>query len=143
MRDWLIWVVVGIALTLAELLSLSLVLIMIGVGALAAAIVAAFGFPVLLQLGVFVVVAGLAVLLVRPVAKAHLLSSGASATNVTALLGKSALVLERVGEHSGLVKIGGEEWTARPFEPDQVIEAGQTVRVMEINGATALVWRKP
>jgi membrane protein implicated in regulation of membrane protease activity len=38
------------------------------------------------------------------------------------------------------VRIGGEEWSARAFMPDQVLEPGMSVEVAEIQGATALVY---
>ncbi len=37
------------------------------------------------------------------------------------------------------MKIGGEVWTARAFDPGQAMEPGETVYVYEITGATALV----
>ncbi len=51
------------------------------------------------------------------------------------------MVLERIAndEGVGVVKIDGEVWTARSYEDDQVIPAGQRVQVVEIRGATALV----
>ena len=48
-------------------------------------------------------------------------------------------MLERVDLHGGQVKIGGEIWTARPFDEDQVMEPGARVEVLKIDGATALV----
>jgi membrane protein implicated in regulation of membrane protease activity len=45
--------------------------------------------------------------------------------------------------HGGQVRIGGELWTARPFDETEVIEPGATVDVFEIKGATALVHRVP
>ena len=50
-----------------------------------------------------------------------------------------AVVLERVDADSGQVKIGGEVWTARPYDEDDVFEPGARVEVMKIEGATALV----
>jgi membrane protein implicated in regulation of membrane protease activity len=41
------------------------------------------------------------------------------------------------------VKIGGEVWTARPYDEDQVIEPGAKVDVFVIKGATALVHQVP
>ena len=37
------------------------------------------------------------------------------------------------------MKIGGEVWTARSYDEEQVIPAGERVEVVEIRGATALV----
>ena len=39
----------------------------------------------------------------------------------------------------GQVKIGGEVWTARAYDEDEVFEPGARVEVMKIDGATALV----
>jgi membrane protein implicated in regulation of membrane protease activity len=60
-------------------------------------------------------------------------------TGVAALAGAPALVLERVDANSGLVKLRGEIWTARSYQPDHVIQPGTHVQVIEIEGATALV----
>jgi membrane protein implicated in regulation of membrane protease activity len=49
------------------------------------------------------------------------------------------VVLERVDADAGCVKIGGEVWTARPYDEDAVFEPGTRVDVMKIQGATALV----
>jgi membrane protein implicated in regulation of membrane protease activity len=142
MREWLVWLLVGMGLAVAELLSLDLVLIMLAPGAFAAAGGAALGLPLLFQGILFAVVSGLALVLLRPVARAHLERGAPLATGIAALVGKDALVLEQVGTDSGLVKLDGEEWTARPFQDGQVIEPGTTVEVITIRGATALVWRK-
>ena len=142
MREWLVWLLVAVGLAVAELLSLDLVLIMLAAGAFAAAGTAALGGPLGVQGLVFAVVSALAMFLVRPVARAHLERGAPLATGIAALVGKDALVLEEVGTESGLVKIDGEEWTARPFQDGQVIEPGATVEVITIQGVTALVWRK-
>ncbi len=61
-------------------------------------------------------------------------------TGAAALEGAHAVVLQRVDAQGGRVKIGGEEWSARAYMPDQVIEAGTHVEVVKIEGATALVY---
>jgi membrane protein implicated in regulation of membrane protease activity len=142
MRDWVIWLVFGVGLAVAELLSLDFVLIMLAAGALAGSAAAGLGAPLLIQALVFALVSALALVLVRPLARRHLQGGSPIATGVAALEGREALVLEQVDAHSGLVKIGGEHWTARPFEERQVLAPGETVEVITIQGATALVWRK-
>jgi membrane protein implicated in regulation of membrane protease activity len=143
MPSWLIWLLAGVALTVAEMLSLDLILVMLAGGALVAAASAAVGAPLLLQGLVFALVSALGLVLVRPVARRHLQSGPGLVSGIAALEGKQALVLEQVGPHAGLVKIDGEHWTARPFEDGQVIDPGTSVEVMKIQGATALVWRRP
>jgi membrane protein implicated in regulation of membrane protease activity len=62
-------------------------------------------------------------------------------TGAAALIGQHALVLERIANNEGVgtVRIGGEVWTARAYDEDEVIPAGERVEVVEIRGATALV----
>jgi len=59
---------------------------------------------------------------------------------VDALVGRSAYVVSEVTGLSGRVRIGGEEWTARAHDETLVIPPGATVDVIEISGATALVY---
>jgi membrane protein implicated in regulation of membrane protease activity len=61
-------------------------------------------------------------------------------TGAAALEGAHAVVLQRVDREGGRVRIGGDEWSARAYMPDQVIEPGSQVEVMKIEGATALVY---
>ena len=77
----------------------------------------------------------------RPVARRHRRLPPPIRTGAAALIGRPALVLERIANHEGVgcVKIGGEVWTARSYDDDQVIDAGERVEVVEIRGATALV----
>ena len=60
-------------------------------------------------------------------------------TGTAALIGARATVLERVDADGGRVRIGGEEWSARSYLDGHVLEEGQRVDVIQIEGATALV----
>jgi len=141
---WLIWVIVAGVLAIAEVLSLNLVLIMCAGAAGVAAVGAAVGAPVALQMALFAISAIGLVFVVRPVARRHLeRSTPNTAMGIEGLVGRKALVLKTVDQDSGLVKLHGEEWTARAYDPTQVLEVGRTVNVMEIKGATALVWGEP
>ena len=75
----------------------------------------------------------------RPIARRHMRTPAQLRTGTAALVGKTALVTETVAADGGAVKLEGEVWTARPYEPDEVIESGSRVHVVEIQGATALV----
>jgi membrane protein implicated in regulation of membrane protease activity len=68
--------------------------------------------------------------------------SDSAPMGLAAIEGAAGLVLERVDADHGLIKIEGEMWTARPYDATQVMEPGERVRVIEIKGATALVWRE-
>jgi membrane protein implicated in regulation of membrane protease activity len=136
---WLIWLIVAVALAGAEAISLDLVLIMFAGGALVGSASALVGLPPALQI-VLAIAGALALLLVvRPVAKRHL-TPGETRTGTEALIGCEAIVLSRVDANGGRVRLKGSEWSARALNERQVIEVGASVQVVQISGATALVW---
>lgn len=139
MPDWVIWIIGAAALVAGEVFTAGFILGPIGLAALLAAAVAAVGGGLGLQLAVFIVgsVASLAV--IRPLARRHLRIPAHTRTGTAALVGTRAVVLERVDADHGMVKIGGEVWTARPYDEDQAFEPGTRVEVLKIEGATALV----
>jgi membrane protein implicated in regulation of membrane protease activity len=139
MQSWLLWLTIAAVLGITELMTATLDLLLLAVAALAAAGVAAIGLGTGLQLLAFAVAAGAMITLVRPVARRHLTSHPQLRTGVAALIGREAVVLSAVGREPGRVRIGGEEWSARSYDPDLLIPAGTTVDVFAIEGATALV----
>jgi len=140
---WLIWLIASGALVAAESVSLDFVLVMCAGGAAAGAITAGAGAPAAIQIVVAIVVAAALLVFVRPVAKRHLLNVGGHVSGVAALVGRDAVVLSTVDAEHGLVRLNGAEWTARSFDKSQVLAAGDTVKVIEIAGATAMVWQAP
>lgn len=130
-------------LGVAEIFTGTFVLVMFAFGALFAVIPAALGAPVWAQGLTFALVAALSLMSVRPVIQKHLHSSGESAPmGLEAMEGSAGLVLERIDLDHGLVKIEGEMWSARPYDASQTFETGERVRVIEVRGATALVWKE-
>ena len=88
---------------------------------------------------VFIVVSLASLLVLRPIAKRHLRSPAQLRTGTAALVGRQALVLERVDRDGGQVRLAGEVWSARTYDEDEAFEPGARVEVMKIDGATALV----
>ena len=139
----LVWLLVAIGLAVAEVFTSTFVLIMFAAGALAAAGVAAFDAPVVVQGLVFAVVSALGLWAVRPAIRRHLERSGSDARiGMAAIEGSTGLVLERVDSDHGMIKIEGELWTARAYDATEVFQPGERVRVIEVKGATAMVWRE-
>jgi membrane protein implicated in regulation of membrane protease activity len=139
-----LWVVLAIALAVAEAFTATLLVAMFAVGALAAAGVAGLGAPLLLQVIVFALVSGLSLGALRPIIIKHAkagLEPGETAFGVRALEGIHALVLEEVGADQGMIKIDGELWQARSFDGAEIYLPGERVRVVKVRGATAIVWR--
>jgi membrane protein implicated in regulation of membrane protease activity len=140
MPDWVIWVILAAVLAAGEVAaSFTFILGPVALAALAAALVASLGGPIAAQLAVFIVASIGTLALIRPIARRHMRTPASIRTGTAALIGTRALVLDRVDADSGQVKIGGEVWTARPYDEDDVYEAGARVEVVKIQGATALV----
>lgn len=137
----LVWLALGVGLILAELVVLTLFLAMVGVGALAAAAVGFAGASVGVQLVTFAVTSTAMMLFVRPPVKNALDRGGSNErTDPRILAGSSALVVVRVSDDSGQVRLNGELWRARPYAGGAPIEQGQTVSVAAVEGATLLVY---
>jgi membrane protein implicated in regulation of membrane protease activity len=140
MDSWIVWLIVAAVLGVAELLTTTLAFGLLAIAAVAAAVVGAFHLSFALQLAAFAVAAGAGLGFVRPIAIKHIKQPPALRTGVAALVGRSAIVLEEVTEHSGRVRIDGEEWSSRPYDETLVIPVGTKVDVMQIKGATVLVY---
>jgi membrane protein implicated in regulation of membrane protease activity len=140
---WLVvWLVAGVVLVVAELFTTTFVLLMLAAGAFAAAAAAALGFGLVGESLTFALVSALTLWGVRPALRQHL-RRGEHDTpmGLDAIEGSSCLVVEEIDDDHGMVKIEGELWRARPYDATQVIPAGERVRVMEIKGATVMVWK--
>lgn len=140
--SWIIWLVAAAVLGLMEFFTLAVAFGLLAGAALLTAIVAGFGAPVLVQIIVFAVATAVGMLLVRPIALRHMAGAPPVREGSDALVGRSALVLSEVGISGGLIKLSGEEWSARPLDETEVILAGTLVDVMEIDGATAVVYAR-
>jgi membrane protein implicated in regulation of membrane protease activity len=138
--DWVLWVILAALLAVGEVLTLSFVLGLLAVAALAAGIVGLLGGGLVVQFLVFIAASIASIALIRPLAKRHLRTPTQLRTGTAALVGAKGVVLERVDDLNGRVKIGGETWSARAFMEGEVIEPGKRVEVAKIEGATALVY---
>jgi membrane protein implicated in regulation of membrane protease activity len=140
MMFWIVWLIVAAVLGVAELLTTTLAFGLIAASAVVAAVVGTFHLGLPFQLAAFVVAVGAGLGFVRPIAIRHIKQPPVLRTGAAALVGRSAIVLEEVTEHSGRIRVGGEEWSSRPYDESLVIPVGAKVDVMQIDGANALVY---
>jgi membrane protein implicated in regulation of membrane protease activity len=142
MDVWVIWLVAACVLGVGEMHTGGFYLAPFAAGAALAAVVGLLGVGALLSAIVFVLASAIVFAALRPVAHRHRRLPPSIRTGAAALVGKPAVVLERIANDEGVgcVKIdGGEVWTARSYDEHEVIPAGERVEVVEIRGATALV----
>ncbi|MDD4866550.1 MAG: NfeD family protein [Mycobacterium sp.] len=137
-----LWLIFALVLAGAEALTGDMFLLMLGGGALAAAVTTWLtAWPVWANGVVFLVVSVLLLALVRPVLRRRLTPVGVPQTGIQALAGRSALVLGRVARDEGQVKLDGQVWSARPLNDGDVYQPGESVTVVRIDGATAVVFK--
>jgi membrane protein implicated in regulation of membrane protease activity len=140
--DWILWVVAACILGIGEMHTGAFYLMPFAAGAALAAVVSLIGVGAPLAAIVFVLASVIMFGALRPVARRHRRLPPAIRTGAAALVGRRAMVLERIANDEGVgcVKIdNGEVWTARSYDEDEVIDVGERVEVVEIRGATALV----
>ena len=139
MDEWVLWIIGAGVLAVGEMLTVSFFLGPIAVAAVTAAIVALAGGGVALQWLVFTVVSAGSLLVLRPIARRHLHMPAQLRTGTAALVGATAVVIDRVDRDGGTVRLAGEVWSARSYDEDHAFEPGARVEVLKIDGATALV----
>jgi len=143
LEDWQAWLALSMALGVAELFSLDLMLLMLAVGALVGMTAGLIGLPVAIQI-VAAVAASVGMLaLVRPNIVKRFHTGPELTLGHQALVGRQGIVVDEVSALGGQIRIAGELWSARAYDENAVIEAGEAVDIFEIRGATALVYKVP
>ena len=138
------WLVLAVALGVAEMFSLDLVLIMLATGALAGMVTALFTDVMLVQAAVAIITSVGMLAVVRPGLARRLHHGPELRLGHGKLVGTQGVITETATSLSpGRVRLAGEIWSAQPYDETLTIEAGETVEVFDIRGATAYVHPVP
>jgi membrane protein implicated in regulation of membrane protease activity len=140
MDSWVIWLIIAAVLGTIEIATTTLAFGLLGAAALVAAGAGFLGGGAAVQFGAFVLASAVGLGVARPFAMRHLRHPPLLRTGTAALVGRTGYVLDEVSDHGGRVRIGGEEWSARPYDETLVIPVGTKVDVLQIEGASALVY---
>lgn len=140
MMEVLCWLLLAAIFVVVEIITLGLTTLWFAGGAFVAAIAAACGAGLTIQILLFVLVTVVLLIFTRPLAVKYL-DAKIEKTNTEALIDQTALVLTEINnlKETGLVKINGMEWTARATEDAMIIPEGKAVRVVEIQGVKLIV----
>jgi membrane protein implicated in regulation of membrane protease activity len=146
MEDWLIWFLSAVVLIVAEMFTTGFWMACLAVGCVAAGLVGLVPFAgAALQTIAFTATSLASMIGLRPVMMRHFqLGPGSGVrTGVDALLGKTGVVLERIGPKAqqGRVKVEGEDWRGASVD-DAVLEPGTRVTVIQVDGTTLMVERE-
>lgn len=137
------WLIAMVLLLIIEMIVPGIVSIFFAFGALAALIAALIHAPMWLQLAWFFVVSILTLILTRPFVKKYV-NSRVTPTNADMAVGRDAIVTEAIDNlHAkGAVMLDGKTWTARTEKDTEIIVAGETVRILRIQGVKLIVGSK-
>ena len=141
MEIWHIWVIVALVFVIVEMFTTGFAVMCISFGCLFGAGASALDWDIKWQLLVFAVGTALAFLTVRPLVYKFFYKKGQEVkTNVDALVGRRAIVTERIeGElHAGRVKVDGDDWKAVSTDTEP-IEVGEAVEITAINSVILTV----
>lgn len=141
--DWQAWAALAMLLGVAELFSLDLVLLMLAVGAGVGVLAALLGAPVFAQILIALGTSVAMLALARPSLVKRFHAGPELTLGHDALVGKEAVAVSEITAQGGQIRVGGDVWSARPFDETMVIREGARVDIFEIRGATALVHEIP
>ena len=139
----IIWLVVGVALMIAEIFTLGFVLFWFGIGAIIAAVAGLVGAGVGLQFLIFATVSIALTVMSRTIFSRYLPAQGEHfRTAIDALPGKVGTVTgaSKGALNEGAVKVYGSTWTAYPVDEVPLTE-GEKVEVVEVRGSSIYVRR--
>ena len=138
---WETWLAVAVLLGVAEMFSLDLVLAMLALGAVVGMVLALADVAVWIQVLGAATAATAALALARPSMVKRLHGGPELTLGHGKLIGQQALVTEEIsGLQVGRIRLAGEVWTAVPYDETATIPVGEAVEVLEIRGATAVVY---
>lgn len=137
---WAAWLALSLVLGASEMLTLELTLLMLASGAMAG-MVTALIVPqlIVVQVLVAVVVAVLMLFVLRPTLLRKVRSAPGYRSALQKMVGSSGVATAEVTAYAGEVKINGETWSARTFDPERTIRPGEEIEVFEVDGVTAVV----
>ncbi|MGZ4505634.1 MAG: NfeD family protein [Blastococcus sp.] len=140
MAAWLLWLIAAGLFAAGEVASLNLVLLMFAGGALGGMTLAILGAASFVQVIAFIVVSGILLALVRPLATRQLTQgTPLQLDGVNTLIGRTARVTRPIDVSGGRIQMGADEWTARTQHSGESFAVGETVRILQVDGATAVV----
>lgn len=139
----IIWLILAVVLSVVELNTMGLTTIWFAAGSVVALIFSLFKAPVGLQIGLFIVVSIVVLVLVRPLAAKHINSKTAK-TNLDAIIGRKLVVKTEIDniKETGKVDMDGSTWLASSTIDNVIIHEGEEVVVREIRGARLIVERE-
>ncbi len=137
---WGMWLLIAGFSFIIEMITVGFLVFWLGIGALLAMVVSFFTDNLIIQTAVFVISSILLIFLTKPLVKKYI-DKPTIPTNVEKMLGKKGIVTKTINNTlgEGLVKVGGEVWSAKAENSNEIIEKGTDIEVLKIDGVKAIV----
>ncbi len=140
---WIFWLVLGVALIIAEVFTLGFVLFWFGIGAIAAAFVGLLGGSFLIQFLVFATVSIALTAMSRTIFSNYLSHQDEDVVKmgVDSLPGQigTVSIASKGALNEGAVKVYGSIWTAFPIDGETALTEGEKVEVVSVKGSSIYV----
>lgn len=136
---WAVWLILCGIFLLAEIFTVSFLLFWPGIGAFLAFGCELLGFPIGVQIAVFVISTTLMIIFMKPLVKKFFKTKDVP-MNANSLIGKHALVTKEINnlQNKGQIKFNGQLWSAIN-EDSEIIEEGSDVIIQKIDGVKLIV----
>ena len=134
-----LWLILMVLFTIAEIGTVSLISVWFALGAFAAMLAALLKLGVLVQIVLFTVVSALSLALIYPRIRKKT-AANRTPTNADRIVGMTAVVTEAIDAiaGTGAVKVDGKVWSARTADGGTLVP-GALVKVRKIEGVRAIV----
>lgn len=141
--DMVIWLVLLVAFSAAEAMTVGLVSLWFALGSLCALLMSLFIENIWAEISIFLLVSIVTLLLLRPLMNRYFSEKDMKHTNLDLVVGADGVVLEEIDNlfARGQVKVRGQVWSARS-QSGQTISAGTIITVLRIEGVKVFVQPK-
>ncbi len=140
---WIFWLVLGVALIIAEVFTLGFVLFWFGIGAIAAAFVGLLGGGFLIQFLAFAIVSTALTAMSKTIFSNYVSRRDEDTVKmgVDSLPGQIGTVTtpSKGALKEGAVKVYGSTWTAFPIDGETALTEGEKVQVVSVKGSSIYV----
>lgn len=139
MEVWHIWIMAALLFVIVEIFTTGFAVLCLSLGAAVAALISFFGYSVEWQLVFFAIFTALAFILVRPLLYRKFLDyKVVRKSGIEALIGREAVVTERIDGYGGRVSVDGDSWRAITIG-NTVIDVGVRACIREVRSTILVV----
>lgn len=138
---WAVWLIAAVVFFIGEVMTEGFFLLWFAIASLVALFFTLFTDNIIIQFGIFIIIAIVLLFSTRTLTEKFLSSRKKVESNVNALIGKKAKIIEEIDqiEGAGKVKVNGEVWKAIVEDQSSTFKIGETVVIKDIDGVKLII----